>query len=78
MSSSFYRDYSRRDWLRISLASACGVSYSGWLPKLAQAAAEQNKPRACIVLWMSGGPTPENLTYPQLVCPTHSPTGRGL
>ncbi|MEX0820449.1 MAG: DUF1501 domain-containing protein, partial [Pirellulaceae bacterium] len=56
MSSSFYREYSRRDLLKISLASACGVSYSGWLPKLAQAAAEQNKSRACIVLWMSGGP----------------------
>lgn len=57
MSSPFYRDFSRRDLLKMSLASACGVSYSGWLPKLAQAAAEQNKPRACIVLWMSGGPT---------------------
>jgi len=56
MSSSFHREYSRRDWLRISLASVCGVSYSGWLPKLARAAVEQNKPRACIVLWMSGGP----------------------
>ncbi|HUG68095.1 MAG TPA: DUF1501 domain-containing protein [Pirellulaceae bacterium] len=57
MSSFFYREYSRRDLLKISLASACGVSYSGWLPQLAQAAAGQNKPRACIVLWMSGGPT---------------------
>lgn len=57
MTSPFYRDFTRRDLLKISLASACGVSYSGWLPKLAEAAAEQNKPRACIVLWMSGGPT---------------------
>ena len=54
--SSSYSDCSRRDLLKISLASALGVSYSGWLPKLAHAAAE-NKPRACIVLWMSGGPT---------------------
>lgn len=57
MSSSFHSDLSRRDLLKISLASAFGVSYSGWLPKLAQAAAEQNKPKACIVLWMTGGPT---------------------
>ena len=57
MSSPFYRDFSRRDLLKIGLASAAGVSYSGWLPNLARAAADQNKPRACIVLWMSGGPT---------------------
>ncbi|MBC8350582.1 MAG: DUF1501 domain-containing protein [Planctomycetes bacterium] len=57
MSSPFYREFSRRDLMKIGLASACGVSYSGWLPRLARAAAEQNKPRACIVLWMSGGPT---------------------
>ena len=52
MSSSFYRDFSRRDLLKIGLASAAGVSYSGWLPNLARAAADQNKPRACIVLWI--------------------------
>ena len=57
MSFSFYHDFSRRDWLKISLASVFGVSYSGWLPKLAYAAAAQNKPKACIVLWMSGGPS---------------------
>lgn len=57
MSSSLSRDFSRRDWLKISMASAMGVSYSGWLPQLAQAAAAKNKPKACIVLWMSGGPS---------------------
>ena len=57
MSSSMFGEYSRRDWLKISLASAFGVSYSGWFPQLAQAAAGQQKPKACIVLWMSGGPS---------------------
>lgn len=57
MRSNTYHEYSRRDWLRISLASALGVSFSGWLPKLARAAAEQNKQPSCIVLWMSGGPS---------------------
>ena len=51
-------EFSRRDLLKISLGSALGVSCSGWLPKIAQAAAgKENKPKACIVLWMSGGPT---------------------
>lgn len=57
MSSPLDGDFTRRDWLKISLASAWGVSYSGWLPRLAQAAAAQKQPKACIVLWMSGGPT---------------------
>ena len=53
-------DYSRRDFMKFSLASAFGVSYSGWLPKLAQAAeaAEAGvKQKAIILLWMAGGPT---------------------
>ncbi|MGI8982562.1 MAG: DUF1501 domain-containing protein [Pirellulaceae bacterium] len=59
MSHSFYRDFSRRDFVKFSLAGALGVSYSGWLPKLARAAAESPaaKPKACILLWMSGGPS---------------------
>ena len=58
MQHSFFRDYTRRDMLRMSLASAFGVSFSGWLPRLAQAAAgEQGKQRSCIVIWMNGGPS---------------------
>lgn len=56
MNSFFNRDYSRRDFARISASSALGVSFSGWLPTLAHAAKQQGKPRACIVLWMTGGP----------------------
>jgi hypothetical protein len=52
-------DFNRRDLLRMSVASALGVSYSGWLPRLARAAAESGEPRrkACILLWMAGGPS---------------------
>ncbi|MEX0585484.1 MAG: DUF1501 domain-containing protein [Pirellulales bacterium] len=57
MSASFFSDYSRRDLFRISLASAFGVSYSGWLPALASAAVGQKGSRACILLWMNGGPS---------------------
>jgi hypothetical protein len=43
----------------MSLASVLGVSSSGWLPRLARAAAETpaSKPKACILLWMGGGPS---------------------
>ncbi len=43
----------------MSLASALGVSCSGWLPKLAAAAEESPSARgkSCILLWMSGGPS---------------------
>ena len=55
------REFSRRDLVQMSLASAFGVATCPWLPRLA-AAAEKNagekKPtKACIVLWMSGGPS---------------------
>src|SRR5262245_53693309 len=50
------RDYSRRDFVRISLASAFGAAACPWLPTLA-AAADKKPAKACIVLWMSGGPS---------------------
>jgi uncharacterized protein (DUF1501 family) len=50
------REYSRRDFVRISLASAFGAAACPWLPRLA-AAAGKNPAKACIVLWMSGGPS---------------------
>lgn len=49
--------FTRRDFVKLSLASAFGVSYSGWLPRLAQAAEAGSKPKAFILLWMAGGPT---------------------
>jgi uncharacterized protein (DUF1501 family) len=49
-------DYSRRDFIRMSLASAFGAAACPWLPRLA-AAAEKKATKSCIVLWMSGGPS---------------------
>ena len=56
MSRSFFSDFTRRDFVKMSLASAFGVSYSGWLSALARADAAPRQ-RSCIVLWMTGGPS---------------------
>lgn len=51
-------DYSRRELLKATLAGALGVSFSGWFGGLAKAASESaKKPKACILLWMAGGPS---------------------
>ena len=50
-------DFTRRDFVKMSLASAFGVSYSGWLPRMAQAVEEAGKHKAFILLWMTGGPS---------------------
>src|SRR5262245_33671672 len=50
------REYSRRDFVRMSLASAFGAATCPWLPRLA-AAAGKKPAKACIVLWMAGGPS---------------------
>lgn len=57
MGSSFFRDYGRRDFLTMSVASALGLSCSGWLPRLARAAPLNDRKRSCILLWMNGGPS---------------------
>src|SRR5947209_20517200 len=49
-------EFSRRDFVRMSLASAFGVTACPWLPRLA-AGAGPKPAKACIVLWMSGGPS---------------------
>jgi hypothetical protein len=49
---------SRRDLLKLSAAGVVGYSMSGWLEKLAAAAAgDSERKRACILLWMNGGPS---------------------
>jgi hypothetical protein len=58
MSANPKPSLSRRDWLRLTSAGAIGVSVSGWLGALAaQAADHPQRSRACILLWMSGGPS---------------------
>src|SRR5262245_38565887 len=49
---------SRRDWMKLAAAGVTGYSMSGWLGHLAAAAAPmKNRNRACILLWMNGGPS---------------------
>src|ERR1700689_628651 len=49
---------SRREWLRLSSAGVLGCSSSGWLERLAAAAAKDpERKRACLLLWMNGGPS---------------------
>jgi hypothetical protein len=52
------RGLSRRDLMRLSAAGVAGWSMSGWLEQLAYATADDPKrKRACILLWMAGGPS---------------------
>src|SRR5690349_1393912 len=54
----FVGELSRRDLLKLSAAGVIGYSMSGWLQAMAQhAAADPNRRRACILLWMNGGPS---------------------
>ncbi len=48
---------SRRDLLRLSAAGAIGYSFSGWMKALAEDTAGSQRGRACILLWMNGGPS---------------------
>jgi hypothetical protein len=50
--------FSRRHFLRSAALSAAGVSFSGWMPRLARSAADvPARPRQCVLLWMPGGPS---------------------
>jgi hypothetical protein len=48
---------SRRDWVKLTACGAFGASLSRWLPALAENAAKGKPRRACILLWMTGGPS---------------------
>lgn len=49
---------SRRQWLSVACGSAAGLlPGSRWLPLLAQQVAATKSKRACILLWMTGGPS---------------------
>src|SRR5262245_30087237 len=48
----------RRSWLGLSAAGVCGLSVSGWFDALAAEAKQpRGKGKACILLWMDGGPS---------------------
>lgn len=58
MRADRFSTISRRDWLRLSACGAFGVSLSRWLPVLAEEASRHaSRKRACILLWMTGGPS---------------------
>lgn len=49
---------SRRQFLQSAAFSAAGVSFSGWMPRLARSAAnDPARRRHCVLLWMPGGPS---------------------
>src|SRR5437762_2733366 len=49
---------SRRDLHRLAAAGVVGYSLSGWLERLAaDGATNPKRKRACILLWMNGGPS---------------------
>ncbi|QEG43597.1 DUF1501 domain-containing protein [Roseimaritima ulvae] len=52
-----FEHYSRRQIMQIAAASLAGISGSGWLPRLAAASEGKRPPKACILLWMPGGPS---------------------
>ncbi len=56
--STFRNPLSRRDWLRLMAAGVVGYSMSRWLPLLADDTVNNpQRRRACILLWMDGGPS---------------------
>src|SRR5262245_39684678 len=58
MSSHRASALSRRDLFKLAAAGVAGWSASGWFEDLAQcAAANPERRRACILLWMTGGPS---------------------
>ena len=58
MASQSATNVSRRDLLRLTAAGFAGASMSGWLECLAADAAKHpQRKRACILLWMNGGPS---------------------
>jgi hypothetical protein len=57
-SASRHLDLTRRDWLRLAAAGIAASSTSGWIEALAaDAAGDPGRKRACILLWMNGGPS---------------------
>jgi hypothetical protein len=48
----------RRQWLRLASAGVAAASSSGWIEALAEdAASHPKRSKACILIWMNGGPS---------------------
>src|SRR5262249_59537986 len=65
---------SRRDLLRLTAAGCVGFSMSGWLERMAAATAKDpQRKRACILLWMNGGPSQMDTVDPKPRPPNRGP-----
>jgi len=70
---SNFKTASRRQFLQAITAGTLGFSASGWLPRLASAAAgDPLCKRNCILLWMNGGPSQTDTFDPK---PEHANGG---
>src|SRR4051812_144905 len=49
--------FSRRELFKLAAAGVGAASLSGWVGPLAAGAAADKKHKACVVLWMDGGPS---------------------
>src|SRR5688500_10298384 len=64
----------RRNWLRLTTAGFIGGSMCRWVPAFAdEAAVDQARKRACILRWMSGGPSQLDTLDPK---PNHANGGQ--
>lgn len=52
-----FQEFSRRDLMRIAATSVAGLGASSLMPRLMAAAQGAKPAKACILLWMSGGPS---------------------
>jgi hypothetical protein len=58
MFSAIGKGLSRRDYLKLAAAGVLGGSASGWFEAMARGAAQDpQRKKACILLWMGGGPS---------------------
>jgi uncharacterized protein (DUF1501 family) len=69
-----FHGFSRRDLLRVTAASMAGVGCSSWMSQLLHAAGDQRPAKACILLWMAGGPSQLETLDPKPGHPNGGPT----
>jgi hypothetical protein len=56
----------RRDWLKLSAAGVLSGVSVPWFESLASAAIERPRGKACILLWMDGGPSQQHTFDPKV------------
>lgn len=63
--SNLHNKLSRRDYLRLSAAGVLSGVSVPWFESLAQAAVKRRRGKACILLWMDGGPSQQHTFDPK-------------